>query len=308
MERMIQLQTRAAFGWPNCYRLSNNLLELIVTRDVGPRVLRCAFLGGRNLFAEFPATHGRSGGEHFVQYGGHRLWHAPEHHPRTYQPDNDPVTAAPLADGLRLTQAVEAATGIQKEIELRLAAEEACVTVIHRLQNRGLWEVELAPWALSAMAAGGVAILPLPPRAPHSPATLLPVGQLTLWSYTDLTDPRWTLGARYVLLRQDASQATYQKIGAHVSQGWAAYARDGDLFVKAFRPDPAATYPDRNSNVELFVNSQMLELETLGPLTRLAPGGSVEHCETWRLYRDVPPPRTDADVDAHIAPLIRSGL
>jgi hypothetical protein len=47
----------------------------------------------------------------------------------------------------------------------------------------------------------------------------------------------------------------------------------------------------------------MLEVETLGPLTRLEPGATAEHRETWRLFRDVPPPSSDADVDAHIAPL-----
>lgn len=39
-------------GWPNCYRLSNDDVELIVTTDVGPRVMRYAFIGGPNVFLE----------------------------------------------------------------------------------------------------------------------------------------------------------------------------------------------------------------------------------------------------------------
>ena len=27
-------------GWPNCYRLSNGLIDLVVTADVGPRIIR----------------------------------------------------------------------------------------------------------------------------------------------------------------------------------------------------------------------------------------------------------------------------
>jgi hypothetical protein len=40
-------------GWPNCYRPSNGHLELVVTSDVGPRIIRCGFPGGgQNFFQE----------------------------------------------------------------------------------------------------------------------------------------------------------------------------------------------------------------------------------------------------------------
>ena len=50
----------------------------------------------------------------------------------------------------------------------------------------------------------------------------------------------------------------------------------------------------------------MLEVESLGPLTTLAPGAMTEHIEHWRLFADVPVPRTDADVDADLLPLVRA--
>jgi hypothetical protein len=40
----------------------------------------------------------------------------------------------------------------------------------------------------------------------------------------------------------------------------------------------------------------MLELETLGPLTVLPPGATVEHIEDWWLFRDVPFPEGDEGV------------
>jgi hypothetical protein len=165
--------------------------------------------------------------------------------------------------------------------------------------------VELAPWALSAMAPGGVAILPLPPRGPH-PDFVLPTSTLTLWPYTDLSDPRWTWGRRHVLLRADPGAATPQKIGALVSDGWAAYALGGALFVKRFTPVPGARYPDLGSVVEMFTNAAMLELETLGPLVRLEPGASVTHVETWSVYPNVAQPATEDDVEAHIRPLVEN--
>jgi len=39
-------------GWHNCYRVTNGEVELIVTGDVGPRVIRFGFVGGQNLFKE----------------------------------------------------------------------------------------------------------------------------------------------------------------------------------------------------------------------------------------------------------------
>jgi hypothetical protein len=78
-------------GWKNCYRVTNGEIELIVTGDVGPRVIRFGFVGGQNLFKEFPDELGKSGEERFRGRGGDRVWKAPEDHIGTYVPDNDPV-------------------------------------------------------------------------------------------------------------------------------------------------------------------------------------------------------------------------
>ena len=39
--------------------------------------------------------------------------------------------------------------------------------------------------------------------------------------------------------------------------------------------------------IETFTNGEFLELETLGPITRLAPGETVEHVERWSLHKNV---------------------
>ena len=80
-------------GWPNCIRLRNRRMELVVTTDVGPRIMRLAFRGGPNLLKEYPEHLGKRGGNAWRLYGGHRLWHAPEASPRTYWPDNVPVAS-----------------------------------------------------------------------------------------------------------------------------------------------------------------------------------------------------------------------
>jgi hypothetical protein len=292
-------------GWPNCYRLSNDLVDLIVTTDVGPRIIRFGFVGGDNEFKEYADMVGKTGGAEWRSYGGHRLWHAPEAQPRSYFPDNAPVKLEEFAGFVRLIQPTEATTGIHKEIDVRLSANKAHVEVTHRLRNTNLWAVELAPWALSVMAQGGVAIIPLPPRGSHT-ENLLPTNTITFWAYTDMTDPRWAWGYKYVMLRQDPEREKPQKVGAMVTDGWAAYARGGHLFVKKFNYIPGARYPDFGCSVETFTNADMLELETVAPLVCLQPGATVEYVEQWFLFRDVPAPNNDADVERNVLPSVQA--
>jgi hypothetical protein len=35
------------------------------------------------------------------------------------------------------------------------------------------------------------------------------------------------------------------------------------------------------------------------------PGGSAEHVENWYLFRDVPEPKNDTDIDRNILPLVK---
>ena len=293
-------------GWSGCHRLANDSVDLVITGDVGPRIIRFGFLGGPNVFKEYAGMAGLSGGDEWRIYGGHRLWHSPEAKPRTYFPDNSPVEVTGDDAGLvRVVQPVEAATGIRKELDIRLAAKGAAVEVVHRLVNAGPWAVELAPWALSVMDAGGAGVVPVPPRGAHA-EHLLPTHSLTMWAYTDMTDPRWTWGERFVILRQDPARGP-QKVGVRCSDGWAAHAGRGGLFVKTFTFDPCAEYPDWGSSVEIFTNEDMLELETVAPMARLLPGASVEHVERWHLFEAIEPPSSltsDAEVEERVLPRV----
>jgi len=107
-------------GWKNCYRLANKQIELIITADVGPRVIRFGFIGAENEFKQFSEQLGRTGDDTWLIYGGHRLWHAPEDMTRTYYPDNQRVKVKEIKNGLRVIQDTEPTTGLQKVIELRI--------------------------------------------------------------------------------------------------------------------------------------------------------------------------------------------
>jgi hypothetical protein len=281
-------------------RLANNVIDLLITAEVGPRIIRFGFVGERNELVELPPK--SDDPKVWNILGGHRLWYAPEDRFRSYLPDNGPSDFEEIPGGVRVTQPVEPQTGIQKQIDVILAPDSAEVRVIHRIINYGVWTVELAPWALSVMAAGGKAIVPVPPRGTHA-THLLPSNTLTFWAYTDLSDPRWKFSTRYFYLTQDpTSEATRpQKIGIS-SAPWAAYQNGDHVFVKQAAVVAGAKYPDLGCAVEIFTNDEMLEVETVAPLVTLAVGQSVEHVEDWSLLKGIPPVQSDDDVDAHIAP------
>ena len=291
-------------GWPNCLRLSNEEIELIITTDVGPRVIRLGFINEDNEFKEFSEELGITGGDTWHSYGGHRLWHSPEDNIRTYFPDNSPVAFREDSGWMKLTQQIETTTGIQKEIDIRLFSQENHVRVVHRLINKNLWPVELAAWALSVMAPGGKAILPLPPRGKHG-ETLLPSNSLSLWAYTDLSDPRWTFGEKYILLQQDPGASHPQKIGASVPDSWIGYARAGHLFIKKSKFIEGQSYPDFGCSMETFTNDQILEVESLSPFIAVPPGDAIEHIEDWYLFKDVPEPENDDDVIKYVIPKVK---
>src|SRR6516164_1596852 len=96
----VKIEKTAYAGWPNCYRMSNGEVELIITTDVGPRVIRFGFAGGQNLFKEYKEQLGKSGEPDWQPRGGHRLWVGPEAVPMSYAPDNVAVKAVAVGDSL----------------------------------------------------------------------------------------------------------------------------------------------------------------------------------------------------------------
>src|SRR5579871_2843019 len=188
----VKIEKTAFKGWPNCYRVTNSEVELIVTGDIGPRIMRYGFVGGQNVFKEFTETLGKSGEPAWVARGGHRIWAAPEDAVKTYAPDNSPVRIEIKGDVLEATEPVEKLTGLEKQIVVKLAAQGSAVEVIHHLRNAGKTPLDLAPWALTMMAQGGVGIHGFPPRGKH-PEILSPTNPLVMWAFTNLTDHRWRI-------------------------------------------------------------------------------------------------------------------
>ncbi|MEW6599946.1 MAG: hypothetical protein AB1499_03160 [Nitrospirota bacterium] len=276
-------------GWNHCIRITNGIVDLVITADVGPRVIRYGLTGKENEFCEVESTLGLTGGDEWRIYGGHRLWHSPEDRIRTYEPDNFPVEWKKIENGIHTLQATEPNTGISKEMEITLASGSTEVSILHRLTNKGKSPVELSVWSISAMAPGGKEVIPQTIKD----TGLLPNRVMSLWPYSSLNDSRVYFGGKYIILRQDSQIDRPFKIGTSNEHGWAAYFNNNHLFMKHYRHIPNARYPDFGVSYETYSNNFMLEMETLSPLTLLEPSAMVQHIETWKLFDDIPSPGND---------------
>ncbi len=281
------------FQEQNCIPLENGIVKLLVTQSIGPRILSLGFVNSDNLLAELPDfTTDCPGSGTFHFYGGHRLWHAPEDPARTYLPDDAPVDISTFQNGLKVTQPTELKTGLQKSIEIQLTDSSAQVTLTHRITNHGLWDVTCAPWAITQFKTGGTAIFP----QIKTDTGVLPNRTLTLWPYTDMTTPNVHWGSNYILLQ--ANMKSPFKIGFPNPRGWQAYWLNGTMFVKQAEYNALAEYYDHGCSSESYCNDKFIELETLAPITTLAPGTTATHIETWNLYKDIECPQSENDAQA----------
>ncbi len=90
-----------------CLQIDNGLIDIVVTLDIGPRVIRMGALNQKNVFCDDAPLTITRGNDEWRLCGGHRLWHSPEAFPRTYDPDNYPVEWKQTACGIHVKQPLD---------------------------------------------------------------------------------------------------------------------------------------------------------------------------------------------------------
>lgn len=288
---MIKIYEAPYAGWDKCLFMENGIIQLVITLEVGPRIIRYSFIDGENMFCEKEDQVGTTGGNEWTVYGGHRLWAAPEAYPRTYVADNFPVKYTIDGATVTVTPDAEELARIQKEIVITLAEDSSRVTVEHRITNIGAWDVDLAAWAITVCDKGGLEIIPEPEKY-HQ---YLPNRRIALWAYTDLNDPRVYWGEKYITISNDPKNEKLFKIGMDNQQGWMGLFNKDCLFIKRYPVEPDAVYPDLGVSFETYCCDFMTECETLSPLYHLPPDATAVHVEEWELFKEARPDAKDED-------------
>ncbi len=281
-----------------CIELSNGIIQLIITVEIGPRIIRYGFIEQHNEFCDDAPLTLEVKDDTWKLLGGHRMWFSPEAFPRTYQPDNNAVEWEETQTGIKITTEIQPWVQMKKEIEISLDPNCTNVTVRHTLINNNAWPVECGVWALTVLAPGGIQIIPLPTEKIHFSEGAKGLKHLVLWSYAYFNDPRIGLYTKYISLRQDEKIKDDFKMGSINSAGWSCYLNNNHLFIKKFPYDKDGVYPDGGVSYETYTCDFMMEMESLSPLKLVDPGQSTFHTEEWELIDNVHEKiETEEDID-----------
>lgn len=272
-----------------CLKITNEAMEMLVTVDLGPRIISYHLLGKENIMCEDRNENSTMAGGLFSEvfgdkkwyiYGGHRLWFSPEHNPRSYYPDNDRVDYKIEGNKVTFTPPPQYENGLRFEMTCEFSDLTAEVRVGHKITNLSDSEVKLSAWAMTVVDENSTAILP----QCQKDTGLLSNRNLSLWAYTDIYDDRLFIGNKFITVKQSTCAKRNLKVGLNNEDGWLGMLNKGQFFVKKFDYDQAAEYPDNHCNCECFTNFFMMEIESLGPLTVLGKGDSACHTENWNIF------------------------
>jgi len=288
---MISIKEVPYKNFGKCLSISNEKLEILVTIDIGPRIIKCNLIGKENLmfndverksFYDVSDLFGE--GKTWFIYGGHRIWLSPEKFPDSYYPDNEKVVYSTFANGAVFTPSRQQKTDIQLEMRVEMDEKEPKVTIENKITNCSKQSIEGAVWCLSAMDKGGAVVVP----QPKEDTGLLSNRTLSLWPFTKMSDSRIFWGDDYIALRQDPEIKEKIKFGINNTAHKAAYINHGQALVKDFDVNhPAGVYPDGGVSCEVFANDLFTECESISELKKIKKGETMSHVERWTVIDNV---------------------
>lgn len=284
---MISIKEVAYKNYGKCLAISNELMEILVTVDIGPRIIKCNLTGKENMmfediersFSEDVSSVFGADKKWYI-YGGHRVWMSPESFPVTYYPDNDKVVYRTFANGAEFTPSTQAVSGIQISMKVEIAENEPKLKLTHKITNTKKEPVTGAVWCLSVMAPGGTSLA----VQPTEDTGLLANRSLIIWPYTRMTDSRMSITDKYITVSQSKDAECNLKIGFNNTFGKAAYINEGQALVKYSEYQHGENYPDNGCSTEIFTNTLFEEVESLSPVATLSRGESITHTEEWQLF------------------------
>ena len=294
---------RAAYqGWPNAIILGNGLVEAVIVPEVG-RILQFRFAGeAEGPVWVNPALAGRvrdPASREWANFGGDKAWPGsgkdwPRIFGRTWPPpfgfDGTPEQAVCDGSTVTLVSVVDPDYGIRVRRRIELTPGQPVMTITTRFEKTAGAPLDVSIWTVT-QADDPVRVCAILPQ---------PVGESAAYlKQSDDLPAGLKVAGRLLTVTRDLQKNT--KIGMRAGTllwiGAQAVLRIDAPLV------PGATYPDDGCSAEIYTNADPLpyiEMEILGPVTRLVPGASLEHQSTYTLAR-----RTGSDPDAEIQALIR---
>lgn len=307
----IERSTYKEFG--NCVKIYNEISELYVTTDFGPRVIHYSLLGGSNIMFNNHQHVNIKRGEDFDRtfysgaywdvYGGNRMWVCPEIMPDTFYPDHDQVDYEIILNGAIFMCKPQIHNDVQLSMRVTLEESSSRVHLVYTAKNIGNTPKVMSAWSISAVDAGGFEIIPQSTEKKG----VIPNRLISLWDYSDMSDKRLHWLKNYIVLQQIPDIDRPTKVGINNTDGWACYLNKGICFVCRYNHDPDGNYADLGVSYESYANQYYLEMESMAPLKRIETDQSSVHEETWEVFpvESVPDYACESKLSAFVDEFIR---
>lgn len=269
-------------GWSNAWILQNSQAEVIVVPSIG-RIQQFRFRGETDgPFWENPVLLGKSmptkPWDVPGSFGGDKTWPAPQSAWNWPPPDvfdTAAVTAEIVGTSLVLRSPVSPRFGIQTERTISLDPLLAKLIVRTRFLKISGNPVEVGVWVITQTQVPDAAYLPVPQPS------VFKQGLATLW---DIPESNLTRMPGLIEFRRDP------KASAKIGNDAASLIWVGTRWcLRIDSPRiPHVPYPDGGCSAELYSNPDpagYVEMETLGPIQKLAIGESMSSENVYTLSR-----------------------
>ncbi len=313
-------------GW-NATTLSNGVASVQVVPDIGGRVIQYNlgsfeyFWVNQSLTGKLPPKSGLAPDGSWLNYGGEKLWPAPQGWDNAEQwpgppdvvLDGSPYRCERLEKNgrkasIRLTSGEDPRSGIQFSRDIQLFAHsshvhfDATMTNIDTKPRRwGIWtNAQQNAAAREAAGKQGCYDKNIRVYCPINPKSKLPGGYCIMFG--DADNPSFQLDANHGIMCVHYERRV-GKIAMDSSAGWLAtvHGTSGRVFVQRFKFDAGKEYPD-NASVEIWLNGAgkfvawgkenefkddpiatppFIETELLSPFAALKPGERYTFPYDW---------------------------
>lgn len=278
-------------GYENCIELNNDEVRVVLEPNLGGRVLIYEKNGNNVLYIN-PDQDG-------VVYEAGKV--IP--HPSAGRFDIGPEKTIPKRPVLffgpwegRITGDREAimisrkdsSTGVQLVRKFRLASVGSRLECTQVIRNISSETKRYCFWSRTFVEGGGISLTPLNPNSRY-PKGYIIYGPGNVMDFMPAEEPVIRVRQGILEIIGPPSRPKFIMDG---EEGWMAYiSRDDQLFVKKY-----PVYPDRMygemaaATASVWYNGEeMCEIEPIGPMETIRPGGEVSFTETWFLL-DYPYP------------------
>jgi len=247
------------------YRLSQGPLQVTIRPDRGGRIQSLSYRGRELVMGPQ--------GDPKVHWGN-VLWPAPQSDwgwPPPETLDEAPYHLLNDHGALTLASGVEPQFGYQFVKSYWLEPESGSLVLDYRIINQGDQVRRVAPWEVTRVRPRGLVFFPAGASGSNS-------GPFALLN-TDTREGITWFRYRSEEIEQNA------KVMTDGSGGWLAYLDRGLALIKTFEDVPANKNVPGEGEIQIYTDGErtVMEVEQQGPLTRLAPGESLQWRVRWQL-------------------------